>query len=127
MNASVVPARAEFFFRKPDNMILVENAGGEVTIRAAQDNFSARRKALFIRELAIEGFIPDHFQWFTDSDLTGLFGIKWIIDSSWCRVSPMQQKRSRGWLIRMYVWGSLSWLSVMGIVLKLAHAHLAFK
>jgi hypothetical protein len=126
MNASLVPARAEFYFRKPDNMILVENGDDGVIIRAAHDNFSEKRKSLFIRELASEGFIPGHLQWSTDSDFASPLGVKWVVDSSWVRVHSKQQRRVRARLARIYFFASLSWLSLMAIVLKLAGAHFRF-
>jgi hypothetical protein len=126
MNASLVPARAEFYFRKPDNMILVENGDDGVIIRAAHDNFSEKRKSLFIRELACEGFIPEHLQWSTESDFAGPFGVKWVVDSSWVRVHPTHQRSVVTRLLRIYLMASLSWLSLMAIVLKLAGAHFPF-
>jgi hypothetical protein len=126
MNASLVPARAEFYFRKPDNMILVENGDDGVVIRASHDNFSERRKSLFIHELASEGFIPEHLHWSTESDFASPFGVKWVIDSSWVRVHWRQQRTVRARLVRIYLLASLSWLGLMAIVLKLAGAHLRF-
>jgi hypothetical protein len=126
MNASLVPAQAEFYFRKPDNMILVENGDDGVIIRAAHDNFSERRKSLFIRELASEGFIPEYLQWSTESDFAGPFGVKWVVDSSWVRLHWKQQRRVRARLGRIYFLASLSWLSLMAIVLKFAGAHFPF-
>ena len=52
-------------------------------IRAALDNYSERRKALFIHELAAEGFIPDEYQFMTNTDSDSFFRIQWVIDTSW--------------------------------------------
>lgn len=79
------PQQTEFYTVFPDNLILVENEEDGVLIRAARGNFSERRKAFFIHELAAEGFIPDHYQFFTNSD-GGIFGVRWVIDKSWVEV-----------------------------------------
>ena len=82
------PQRTEFYQVFSDNLILVENQEGGVLIRAARQNFSERRKALFIRELAAEGFIPDRYQFFSDTDGFGFFGVRWVIDTSLVEVPP---------------------------------------
>ncbi len=128
MNVSQIPKRAEFYFRRPDNLILVENGERGVVIRATHDNFSPLRKSLFIRELASEGFIPDHFQWFSENDgadSAGL-GVHWIIDSSWVRVHPSQQRRVALRILLIYIIASTSWLAIMALALKLAGAHFNF-
>jgi hypothetical protein len=81
------PKKVEFYHRLPENFLLVENEDdGRVVIRAVFDNYSERRKALFIRELASEGFIPDEFQFLTNTGGDGFFGVRWIIDNSWLAV-----------------------------------------
>jgi hypothetical protein len=83
---SLPPSRTEFHSRTPENLLLVENgADGGVVIRAAVDNFSAHRKALFIRELASEGFISGRFQ--SAEDMKDLPGIRWVVDNSWLVVA----------------------------------------
>ena len=82
------PQRTEFYQVFSDNLILVENQEGGVLIRAARQNFSERRKALFIRELAAEGFIPDHYQYFSDTDGCSFFGVRWIVEISWIEMPP---------------------------------------
>lgn len=84
-------------------MILVENHGDSVSIRAVRDNFSERRKALFIHELAAEGFIPDEFQYFTNTDASALLGVRWVIDGSWIRVPAAVIKASYERCVTMYV------------------------
>lgn len=80
------PSQSEFYSRIPDNLLLVENEDGAVTVRAARDNFSERRKMFFIRELAAEGFIPDNFLYFTNTEGPMLLGLRWIIDGSWISI-----------------------------------------
>lgn len=83
------PRKTEFYNRSPENFILVENyEDGSVVIRAALDNYSERRKSLFIRELAAEGFIPDEYQFMTNAGENGFVGAQWVIDSSWLVVPP---------------------------------------
>jgi hypothetical protein len=83
------PSRTEFYHRFPENFLLVENReDGGVVVRAAINNYSERRKALFIHELASEGFIPDEYQFMTNCDGPGFFGVRWVIDGSWLVVPP---------------------------------------
>jgi len=95
------PRQTEFYHAFPDNLILVENQEDGVLIRAARDNFSERRKALLIRELAAEGFIPDQYQFFTDTDGCSFFGVRWIIDTSWIGVPPevIRTSHRRTWIL----------------------------
>ncbi|MDR3404592.1 MAG: hypothetical protein P4L99_18970 [Chthoniobacter sp.] len=83
------PSQTEFHNRFPENFLLVENQeDGGVVIRAAIDNYSERRKVLFIHEFASEGFIPDVYQFMTNCDGDNFFGVRWAIDSSWLVVPP---------------------------------------
>ena len=83
------PRKTEFYNRSPENFLLVENhEDGSVVIRAALDNYSERRKSLFIHELASEGFIPDEYQFMTNVEEDGSLGARWVIDSSWLVVPP---------------------------------------
>ena len=58
------PQQFEFAISS-SNQILVENHAEEVIIRAARDTLSSREKLFIIRHLAMEGFIPERYQWFT--------------------------------------------------------------
>jgi len=78
------PSIYEFFTQQPENMIQVETRhDGEVHITLAVDNFSEQRKAYFVRELAAEGFIPDHFCYLSENEL---LGVKWHLGTEWCSV-----------------------------------------
>lgn len=89
ISESPLPSRKEFHRRSPDNVLLVENdADGGVVIRAAVDNYSEERKALFIRELVSEGFIPDRFRFVESKGEDKLSGVRWMIDNSWLIVAP---------------------------------------
>ena len=45
------------------------------------------RKGAFVRELAAEGFIPDHFSYLSENEL---LGVKWHYGTEWCQESPRQ-------------------------------------
>lgn len=79
------PSVYEFFTQQPENMIRVETrADGEVHITLAVDNFNEQRKAYFVRELAAEGFIPDHYSYLSENEL---LGVKWHLGTDWCSVA----------------------------------------
>src|SRR5229473_5715027 len=107
----------EFNSQQPENYILVENRQDGVVIRAARKNFSDERKSMFIREIAAEGFIPDHFQWFSDPDANGFTGVKWIIDSSWLRIHAAVRRESERRFFQMIGSATLLWLVVMGMIM----------
>jgi hypothetical protein len=86
MSTETLPRTIEYHHLHPENFLLVENNVDRVTIHAAFDNFSEQRKAYLIREMAEEGFIPDHFQYFYGLDTGGIFGVSWVIDNSWLKV-----------------------------------------
>ena len=88
ISESPLPTKAEFHSSSPENYLLVENdADGGVVIRAAVNNYSEERKALFIRKLASEGFIPDRFQSAENTGESKLPGVRWVVDSSWLTVA----------------------------------------
>jgi len=76
---TVVSERHEFYISDLDNHILIENSVDGVVIRATRDNFPAHRKAFFVRHLAVEGYIPDHYEWFSDTADDGFLGVRWIV------------------------------------------------
>ena len=87
MNTPAQPrAVYEFVTSKPENILEIEtNADGEVHIRMARDNLSAQRKAYLVRELASEGFIPDHFLYLGDNEL---LGVKWSVSTDHVKLQP---------------------------------------
>ncbi|MDB6022192.1 MAG: hypothetical protein JWQ04_2049 [Pedosphaera sp.] len=115
METETLPKQAEFTYHRPQNNIRMENREDGVVIRAARNNFSPRRKQLFIQEMAAEGFIPDHLQWLPSE--TGEWpGVTWIIDDSWM---VMHLKRyARLVAMRLFLSASLVWLVLMGLVLS---------
>jgi len=79
-----VAAPEQFTLYVPDldNYILIEHSADGVVIRTTRDNFSEKRKVFFIRRLAAEGFIPDRYEWFSDPEVEGFSGLKWIAPAS---------------------------------------------
>lgn len=94
MDTLSLPRQIEFVRYRPENFILVENdADGTVLIHAARNNFSERQKGAFIRELAAEGFIPDHLEKIFDSDFSDpSIDVQWVIDQSWMQIYPAVRK-----------------------------------
>jgi hypothetical protein len=111
------PRRVKFHQKNPENFILVENDRNKARIRAAFDNFTEARKIYFIKELAAEGFIPDHYQWFSDPNADGYFGIPWIIDDSWLEVDRAGTQRTEMLCRRMLFLACLLWVVLMVLIL----------
>lgn len=89
----------QFSTNNPANVIAVENHGESVTIRAAWSNFSERRKAFLIRELAAEGYISDRYERFTEEDPVA--GVTWITDRSLIIIGPEATSRTRRFMQRL--------------------------
>jgi hypothetical protein len=82
MNTPTAEFRSfEFRFPHLDTMLRLEVQGESVTIYASRNTFSSRRKEMFIRELAAEGFIPDNVACGLDKGTGGLrSGVRWLLD-----------------------------------------------
>ncbi|MDB6123136.1 MAG: hypothetical protein JWQ71_2129 [Pedosphaera sp.] len=111
------PKRVTFHQKNPENFILVENNKNRAMIRAAFDNFSEARKVYFIKELAAEGFIPDHYQWFSDPDSDGYFGVRWIVDDSWLEVDRIGTLKTEMLCRRMLLLACILWVVLMSLLL----------
>jgi hypothetical protein len=105
------PARFELRHRCPDNLILVENYFNEVVIRAARDNFSARRKLFFIRHLAAEGYIPARYQRLAEF---GQERLTWLIDRTWLERSATIRSEANRFMYGLVFSGALLWLVLIG-------------
>jgi hypothetical protein len=74
-----------------------------VTIRASRDVFSPLRKDYFIRNLASEGFIPDHYRWSTPAGSEISYSrIRWLVDYSWLIISEETLAISRRFVHRLF-------------------------
>src|SRR5215475_10740284 len=102
MRVQFVPEKVEMSLQNPENLILVENSGDGVVIRATRDNLSDRKKAWFIRYLAAEGFISDEFEHFRTVDWTGT-SIRWVVDQSWTRREITHSQRVDRLMIQLFV------------------------
>jgi hypothetical protein len=111
MRVQFVPEKAELSLQNPENLVLVENSGDGVVIRAARDNLSERKKAWLIRYLAAEGFISDEFEDFR-TNWTGT-SITWVVDQSWIRHRIIRLQRVDRFLIQLFVSASVLWLALM--------------
>ena len=90
-NSTGVPAHAEFYYYKEDNLIRVDNGPDGVVVRAMRDNFSEEDKSCFVQQLALEGFIPESFQRFPGGSFYDADEVTWLVDDSWTlRVYPLR-------------------------------------
>ena len=103
-----VDAPIGFSTHNPANLIVVERAGARALIRAAQDNFSPRRKAFLIRQLAAEGYIADRYEQFTED--APVPGLTWVIDRSLLFVGPEATRRTRRIMRGVIAGGCVLWL-----------------
>jgi hypothetical protein len=110
-----LPESVQFSTHNPQNLIVVENQDERVLFRAAYDNFSERRKAFLIRQLAAEGYIPDCFEEFTEYRQPG--GLVWVIDRSLLSVAPEARRRCSRFMRRVVLGGCLLWVLELGLLL----------
>jgi len=89
-NNSPEPPRFEFYFQEIDTSVLVQPGDDQVVIRATEDSFSDRKRERFVHELALEGFIDDHFCNFHVGDP----GLVWTVDRSWLKLDHGRIRRT---------------------------------
>lgn len=106
----------EFAFPRHDTLIWVEETGGGITVHATRDTFSAEHKAAFLRELALEGFIPEEYQWAAGLEGWGRFRIHWVIDYSWLKISETLLKRVRRLMIGLFLSVATLWAILMSLL-----------
>jgi len=111
------PRTFEFCFPRHDTLVLVEDAGGEVLIRATRDTFTEERKLAFVHELAAEGFIPDRYLWCSTINQHDILGVRWLVDYSWLALNEAMLARTRRFVVRLLVASALAWLALMALVL----------
>jgi hypothetical protein len=110
------PTHFEFCFPSLDTQLLVEVADGEVTIRATRDTFSRRRKAMFVRQLVAEGFIPDEFRWFSPKEKESHGrGVRWLIDISWLAINKADVTRTRRFVLGLVGLASVLLVLLVGL------------
>jgi hypothetical protein len=107
----------QFYFPDLDNIILVESHEDEsVTIRATKNNCPEERKLFFIQKLAAEGFIPDHYQWYSRCT-DGSSGVLWIKDYSWLTRRPVAAPQTRRFMWKLFCAVGVLWIAMMRVVL----------
>ena len=116
-----VPERFELYIPDLDNHLLIENSEDGVVISATRDNFSEKRKTFFIRHLAVEGYIPDRYEWFPEPAEDGFFGVKWIArvasDDNQARRYPLR----KWWTRRNVLYGCLIIVWLLCLVWAVRH------
>jgi hypothetical protein len=107
----------EFSFPRSDTLASVACTADEVVIRTSRDALTEERKAAFVRELASEGFIPDHYQWlFAANDRTA-GRIRWLVDPRWWMPGAEVTARTSRFVARVFASAALLWLGLMAMVL----------
>ncbi len=113
--------RSEFYAwfelstHNPTNLVVIENQRKTVLVRAAHNNFSERRKAFLIRQLAAEGYIPDRYEYFTEEE--PIAGVTWVIDRSLMFIGPEATRRTRRFMHRLIGTGCLALVLEMAAIL----------
>lgn len=106
----------EFYFPDLDNIILVESPDEEnVRIRFTKNNLSEKRRVAFVHRLAAEGFIPDHFQWYSGSTF-GSLNVQWLHDCSWVKLPEKVIRRSNRFMKLLLAGACLFWIAMMRVV-----------
>jgi hypothetical protein len=121
MPAQVVcPERVELSIFRPDNFLLIENHAEGVVIRVARDNFSAQGKSFLIRYLAVEGYIPERYQWFVDTNAASNSGLQWIIDPGLTKSREEGQRKALRQILHLILWAGVVWLALMSFAFRQA-------
>jgi hypothetical protein len=111
------PRSFEFCFPDLDTLVLVEDLTGEIVIHASRNTFSEERKARFIRELAAEGFIPDHYQWLAPIGPETSYGVRWLVDISCFKPDKALAAGTRRFMVRLLSSAALLWLLMIGFLI----------
>jgi len=109
----------QFYLAEIDVHVLVENHCDGVIVRASC-NVSERRKAKFIRHLAAEGHIPDHYQWCAETASSPSSHVQWIVDSSWLGIPPELTRRTTRFMRRLIIGGVVLWVALFALIVLLA-------
>ncbi len=109
-------APIQFSTHNPENIIVIENFRGDrVILRAAHDNFSQRRKAFLVRQLAAEGYIPDGFEHTTQEAWPE--DLIWVVDRSLALMGAEATRRLRRTMRRLILAGCGLWVAEMVLLL----------
>jgi len=114
----VPPKRTEFHVREPENLIIVENRGDSVFIRASEDNFSTRRKLFFIRHLAAEGYIPSRFERIAFAEVEDSPDLVWRVVDATGRKRRTRSRVSDRLMFRLFALSLLLWLVLTALAYR---------
>jgi hypothetical protein len=116
---STLRAGIEFTTHNPDNLICIERQGDALLFRAAHHNFSARPKAFLIRQLAAEGYIPDHYEHLRGEAWPA--SLVWVLDRTLLRPGPEARRRVSRFMQRLLLGACVLWCLEVLLVLLAAH------
>ena len=114
------PGAYDFAFPRLDTLAAVESTADGVVIRTSRDTFSEERKAAFVRELANEGFIPEHHRWLHSGGGRLSSDVRWVVDPSWWMPGPELRARTSRFVARLIVSAALLWVALMVLLLSRA-------
>ena len=120
MNANMYPGSYHFYefcFPSLDTLVQVEELNDAVIIRATRDIFSERRKALFIRELAAEGFISDTYEWFSGFGQWSSLRVRWLVDCSWLKPGKDAAMCTPHFMLRLIIFAITLWLAMICVLM----------
>jgi len=109
----------ELYDNRLDTLARIETDGTRVVIRTTRDNITAGAKAAFVHYLANEGFIPEHYRWYSCHSAAAEPRIQWLTDSSWVSLGR-QGMRFGAKLWSFLTWGRLLALGLFVIAFALA-------
>ena len=101
-------APIRFSTHNPENIIVIDSHKNRVIFRAAYNNFSDRRKAFLIRQLAAEGYIPDCYESFSERSWPR--SLSWVVDRSLIEIGAEATRRSQRAMQRLILTGYALWV-----------------
>jgi hypothetical protein len=116
------PGCFEFSFPQLETLASVECMADEVVIRTSRNTLSEERKAAFIRELASEGFIPDHCYWLHSGGDSMPCRVRWLVDPAWWMPDAESKARTSRFMFKVLATTALLWVIMLVLLLgRAAH------
>jgi len=95
------PGQIELCERVLDNLVEVKNCGASVEVLLLRDDLTSTARTFLVRYLALEGFIPDRYQFYSgDSDCAAL-NVKWVIFGPCARMNHKLSRQATRMLNRV--------------------------
>ena len=110
---AALPRESTLAIHFPENLVLIQNIAGRVTIRAARNNLSVRRKLYLIRYLAAEGYIPGRFERICERRPNGISAIRWVIDPSCFKPALTPRQQTNRFMVRLILGAVALWFGLM--------------